>query len=239
MDCKEIKRSAALFVDNELDARESQSWESHLAHCDECRAVIESHRSLSKAVRSQATYHRAPPKLSEKIARILDPGILPPPALYGVSGFFAGAVACALVAFAFLPRHAGNLEEQLVSSHVRALMVNHLTDVASTDQHTVKPWFDGKLDFAPPVADFTEKGFPLMGGRMDYIDRRPVAALAYRHRLHVINVFIWPSAGPDRSLQAESLRGYNLVHWNRAGLALWAVSDLNADELEQLAKLLD
>jgi len=126
------------------------------------------------------------------------------------------------------------MERELVASHVRSLMANHLVDVPSSDRHTVKPWFAGKLDYAPEVAP--PPGFELVGGRLDYIGERAVAALVYRRRQHMINVFTWPATAREQRLRIVSLQGYNLAHWVREGTEWWAVSDLNGTELEELAR---
>jgi anti-sigma factor RsiW len=123
------------------------------------------------------------------------------------------------------------LAEQVVSSHIRSLMANHLSDVVSSDQHTVKPWFSGKLDFAPVVKDLSSSGFPLAGGRLDYLADHPVAALVYKHRQHTINVFLWPSPESNSSPRTMTIKGYSVVHWTQSHMAYWAVSDLNAAEL--------
>ena len=129
------------------------------------------------------------------------------------------------------------LAQEVVSSHVRSMMLNHLVDVPSSDQHTVKPWFNGKLDFAPEVKDLVDQGFPLVGGRLDYIDNRTVAALVYQRRKHSINLFIWPSTRSDQAEQQFSNHGYNIIHWTRSGASYWAVSDVNSADLGEFAKL--
>jgi anti-sigma factor RsiW len=150
-----------------------------------------------------------------------------------------GAMLALIIApHAFAPP-LNHLQNEILASHVRSLMGTHLTDVASTDQHTVKPWFNGKLDFSPPVTDFARDGFPLVGGRLDYIDNRPVAALVYQHGKHVINVFMWPSAGDETAAERiETEHGYNVEQMIVAGMNCWVVSDLNQHELDNFASLL-
>jgi anti-sigma factor RsiW len=146
------------------------------------------------------------------------------------------AVAASLALFMIVPRDGGNtrlpLQGELVSDHVRSLLANHLTDVTTSDQHTVKPWFAGKLDFSPPVIDLTDRNFPLVGGRLDYLGGRVVAALVYRRNKHFINLFVWPASRDTEVMGAEH-EGYNLLHWAQAGLTFWAVSDVNATELQE------
>lgn len=139
----------------------------------------------------------------------------------------------------FGPSHEEMITREIVAGHVRSLMANHLSDVTSTDQHTVKPWFDGKLDFAPPVVNLASAGFPLVGGRLDFVDGRPVAALVYQRRLHFINLFIWPSTErQESSVVLQSREGYNILHWTRGGMTFWAISDVSADDLRSFAELL-
>lgn len=159
-----------------------------------------------------------------------------------LSGAFASGVAATAVAVAlYLPTRDGNSTDgDIVASHIRSLQVAHLSDVISTDQHTVKPWFAGKLDYSPPVADFSREGFPLKGGRLDYVAGQSVAALVYARQQHVINVYVWPAAKPKQSTARREghEHGFNVLAWQHAGMEYWAVSDLRVEELRIFSDLL-
>lgn len=203
-------------------------------------------------VRREATHHRPPPVLAAHImdqVRAANPSSSPVPRpdwsadmwrwLKAVALFGAGAATAWGLALSLLVLPAPeSIGEAVADSHVRSLMAGHLADVASSDRHTVKPWFAGKLDFSPPVIDLAAEGAPLIGGRLDYLQGRPVAALVYKSGAHVINVFVWPApeAGPAGPVQTP-WRGYNLVHWRQAGMQAWAVSDMSAAELRAFSAL--
>jgi anti-sigma factor RsiW len=151
------------------------------------------------------------------------------------SGLAAAILLIVCSVMLFLPAHASRGQiDDLVGSHVRSLEADHLMDVASTDQHTVKPWFAGKLEFSPPVIDLSGEGFPLIGGRLDFLDQKKVAALIYRRNKHVINLFIWPG---QTTPEVDAQQGFNLIRFECRGMTCWAVSDLNAGELQQFADL--
>ena len=188
-------------------------------------------------------YYRAPAKLEEKIR-----GLVPRENRSKQFSWFqrwawagggaAFASAALLIAFVVLRPAAPSADQEIVSSHVRSLMANHLMDVISTDQHTVKPWFDGKLDFAPPVVDLKDQGYPLAGGRLDYLENRTVAVLVYHRALHDINLYVWPAADKSVSpIHEQTLQGYNVLSWKKNGFEFRAVSDLNVAELSDFARL--
>jgi anti-sigma factor RsiW len=205
---------------------------------------------LSRLIRDHATRHRASPALESAVRTEIalhSAAVRPPSAAapwrwpawgLAAAGFACGVVLSAVVALVALPaQDDASLERELTGSHVRALMANHLTDVASSDQHTVKPWFQGKLDYSPPVRDLAAQGFPLLGGRLDYLSGRAVAALVYQRNQHMINVFVWPDSGARQDAPSVH-QGYNVFHWHGDGMQYWAVSDLNPAELQTLGKLL-
>lgn len=234
MTCREVEGLLGAYSDGELDLVRSLDAEAHVRDCAACSAALRRLEALHAAV-SEATYYPASPELRRKLASRL----APPKATYG--RWWALAAACLVAAAAvwkWAPVRTGPaVEREVVAAHVRSLLAEHLMDVPSSDRHTVKPWFAGKLDFAPEVADFSEQGFTLAGGRLDYIDGRTVAALVYRRRQHIVNVFTWPANG-EESPKTESLQGFHVVHWAKHGMAWWAVSDLAEPELRELAGLL-
>ncbi|MHB8715030.1 MAG: anti-sigma factor family protein [Sulfuricaulis sp.] len=246
MNCVEAQDLVQLYIDQELDLLQVVDVDKHLRSCAACRAQYDRQQALRTAVRRDTDYHRAPPELRARLHHALreHASVTVRPAARWPSRWNTGlAIAAAVVLsvsvalYIVLPAPPDHLEDDIVASHIRSLMANHLSDVVSTDQHTVKPWFDGKLDFSPPVSNLAGQGFPLIGGRLDYLDDRPVAALVYRHRLHLINLFVWPSAGGHEQKQhVLSQQGYNLLHWTQGGMEFWAVSDLDKAEL---AKFVD
>src|SRR5690349_2459061 len=200
MRCDEVKESLSAFQDDELDPVRSREIERHLNDCPECARSLGEMKSLGERMRAEAPYYRATDSLKERVTRAAWKEASAGRGTGRRSGMlnWVSAAAAALVVgigtwiFASDVSLAQLTEREVVSSHIRSLMASHLTDVASTDQHTVKPWFAGKLDFSPPVSDLAASGYPLIGGRLDYVRGRPVAALVYQRRKHWINVFTWP-----------------------------------------------
>jgi anti-sigma factor RsiW len=241
MNCDRIQLLLNGYIDSELDLVSSLDVDAHLRTCTACSSHYQLLNSLHSANSDKALYHPAPPHLEKRIRSGLRKAGSTPPAWFPFSlNWFAPSallLACILFTVGFLARGlvissmGTSLAQQVQMAHVRSLMADHLMDVASTDQHTVKPWFDGKLDFAPPVTDLSRQGFPLIGGRLDYLDGRPVAALVYQRNKHYINVFIWPTNDKPAGPQKLSDNGYNIFHWNQAGMTLWAVSDMSPDDL--------
>ncbi len=251
MNCREIQAMLHAYGDGELDAAGSLEVEKHIQSCPQCRQAHENRLALKKAIAAAAPYFKAPGILRSRIAAAAslqsaaDTPAKPPVlrwqwkiALAMAVCFLLGFFASLFVEIAPPPAARNVLVAELASSHIRSLLADHLMDVASTDQHTVKQWFDGKLDFAPPVSDFAGQGYPLAGGRLDYIGGRTVAVLVYKKQKHFINLFIWPSAAGDESRKLTATKnGYNLVNWNHSGMSFWAVSDVNQKDLAEFAKL--
>lgn len=250
MTCDWVAEQVHAYLDDELEPETLGRVNQHLRGCGACSALYERQRAMSSAVRQHAHYYTAPKHLARSLRsnlRTLAEAERPARLVGGWGWFASGAATACAIALAinltlFEPMTPSaiqerTVEQELISSHVRSLMVDHLTDVASSDQHTVKPWFNGKVDLAPPVIDLASDDYPLIGGRLDYVGRRPVVVLVYRHRQHPINLFIWP-ASKGEPPQAMTRLGYNLVHWTDGALTYWAVSDLNLGDLQSFRTLI-
>ncbi|MBV9783339.1 MAG: anti-sigma factor [Acidisphaera sp.] len=240
--CGEMHLLIQADLDGELEAGQSAAVARHVAGCAECAALQQRLGALSTGLRTGLPYHAAPAALREAVAARLAPAPRPRSwfgspirRLNEALSFGAGFAVAAAVALALVLPRGPDLTEAVVAGHIRALQPGHLMDVVSTDQHTVKPWFDGRLDFAPPVKDLAAAGFPLTGARLDYLSQRPVAALLYQRAKHEIDLFIWPGTGSGSGEGERS--GYNFVHWTQGGMEFWAVSDLEQRQLEAFAEL--
>jgi anti-sigma factor (TIGR02949 family) len=249
--CDEATNLLDAWYDGELDAARSAALERHLEECAGCAALSGARSALSEVLVKSAPRYTAPAALRKRIeAQISRPQDARQPRRLRAMLWRSLAIAASIALFVVVGWNAWllqsgapspNLENEIVSDHIRSLMANHLSDVASEDRHTVKPWFMGKLDYSPPVDDLASEGFKLAGGRLDYAGGKPVAALVYQHRAHIINVFVWPTREGDDALPQprwSNDHGYHLAHWSRSGMTYWAVSDVDPAELARLANLL-
>jgi len=234
------------YFDGELDAVRAAEFEAHLQGCPACAQALAAQQGLRSALGAAELYAKAPASLRARVRAELPRSRAagaPRPARW-LS--LAAAASLVLVFFGLwrtVPAWRDDVAErelarQVLDAHLRSLQLTHLTDVASTDQHTVKPWFVGKLDFAPATVDLASDGFPLVGGRLDVVGGQSVAALVYARRKHVINVFVWPSEKSDVALRSGAQRGYTWIRWTRSGTCVWAISDVAAPDLEEFARLL-
>jgi anti-sigma factor RsiW len=243
MDHQETLELLPAFADQELGIVEMQEVQRHLENCPDCQREYAAQRIISARFKKDAVYFEAPLHLAHRINSAL-PAEAARARSWGFNWMNLGAAMAAGLALAWsaglylnLPSDQDRLTGEVVASHVRSLQVDHLSDVVSSDQHTVKPWFNGKLDFSPPVVDLAQQGFPLVGGRLDYLDGRPVAALVYRRARHPINLYIWPSNDRDQPPQLQNHQGYHLVRWTWDGMSYWTVSDLAANDLQNFVGL--
>lgn len=250
MNCAEIHLFLHAYVDGELDAMRSLEVEQHAKGCPGCAAKLNSLKSLHSALQEAELAYHAPASLRSKVRQMAgatdEPTGLHVPNLQWLWKWLAvGATAVAIFTLLLRPTAIpttadDEVLDEVVGSHVRSLMPGHLTDVVSSDQHTVKPWFEGKLDFAPDVKDFTPQEFPLVGGRLDYINGRTVAAMVYRHNKHLINVFIWPSTNANSAGgELSKYQGYSVLTFDADNFHYCIVSDMEETELKQLAGLLE
>ena len=270
MNCDEVRKLMDGYLDGELDPVTSQKVDQHLRDCRKCEQTYEVDTVLSHAISQAAPYYKAPTELRERIHASLGDAIIASTIADGARenqllarrtkpeqrnifselpwnwlGLAAAIILAVAIVSTLLPRMRAPatdqfLATQLIASHVRSLMANHLTDVASSDQHTVKPWLDAKLDFAAPVVDLSDQGFPLIGGRLDYLDNHSVAALVYQRRKHFINLFVWPRKPEDSKSEKMVARdGYHLLHWVDGDFNYWAVSDVSVVDLQSFKQLFE
>ena len=239
MSCRETQKFLDAYVDRELDLVRSIDLERHLHDCPACGPLHTTRMEIRKMIRDESLRYHAAASLERRVRAALaqqdreerKSGWL----WFPWPSFAVMAAALGLAAFLWVRTPANSIEREVVDSHLRSLMVGHLMDVPSTDQHTVKPWFAGKLDFSPPVEDLSQEGFPLVGGRLDYVDGHPVAAVVFRRNLHIINVFVWPAVADHEGFRSMTHQGYHVIETIQGGMEYWLVSDLNDVELKELA----
>ena len=250
MTCDDAEILIHALADGELDAGHAREVEAHIAACPRCAAELTAIRQMKQALAGADLITKAPAALRLRIeaalpaaaAASITPLAAVPSRRTLLKGFAMGSAVSALAATGLVAIVLRNddqqrIEAEIVSAHLRSLQAGHLTDVISTDQHTVKPWFNGKLDVAPPVIDLTAQGFTLIGGRLDYVDARPIGAVVYRRRQHVINLFVaQTSSTARRASWLETIQGFNIRSWRDRGLSYWAVSDINPDELNEFGE---
>jgi anti-sigma factor RsiW len=244
MNCQEAQGLIHGYVDGELDVVRAVEFEKHLSDCEDCKRRVSTLKALGGRVRE--LYANPPDSVRAAVLSKLNKQEHPRARLsinrqriFAIAASVLLLVAAAYIVARMATSSSSNdlLAQEVVSSHVRSLMATHLMDVPSSDQHTVKPWFAGRLDFSPVVKDLSSDGFSLIGGRLDYVDGRPVAALVFQRRQHYINLFTWPTdGGRDKDPRRETRQGYNIVNWTRSQAIYWAVSDLNGDELMGFAR---
>jgi anti-sigma factor RsiW len=236
--CVDHELLLGALVDGELDAANIALVEAHVVRCDGCRDELERLQALKSLLAQEGVRYPAPDALAERIAAL--PDLSPTPAPRRLPAWLApglaGALAASLAMVALLPAGADSIvDQEIVSDHVRSLQPGHLTDVQTTNQHIVKPWFNGRIDFSPPVPELADAGFPLAGGRLDSLGGKTVAAIVYHRRLHTVNLFVWPAKDAAERSFAED--GFSVTEWSRNGLRFAAVSDIPAAELQQFQTL--
>ncbi|MDR3536509.1 MAG: anti-sigma factor [Acetobacteraceae bacterium] len=251
MACDRVRPLLPLLADGELSLTRRWMVSRHLARCPDCAAQLEDLQTMRTAMRTNLPFHQAPPDLAARIGNVLPREMPPVPIGRGsrltlagrtfafAGSTFAGALAGVALTFLVMNGRADDAMTQAVlNSHVRSMMADHLTDVLTEDRHTVKPWLSARLDVSPPVPDLAPEGFPLVGGRLDYIDGHRAAAVVYRRDKHVINLFAWAAPNTaDAGFRQEARQGFNLMTWRHDGVAYCAISDLEADQLQTFSRL--
>jgi len=252
LNCQRTQELIHGYLDSELDPARNLEVEQHMEECQTCGRVFRNQTTLKSALKADSLYHDAPERLKKRIQSSLrkeaKSAVRPRAFRWGWAAIVASPALMLLIALGVwslalrstAPGGDELLAQQVVTDHVRSLQLpGHLTDVLSSDKHTVKPWFDGKVDFAPSVKDFADQDFRLYGGRLEYLNHRSVAALVYQRRLHYINLYVWPSEQAGSTAEVTTQRqGYNLIHWTSSGMNYWAISDLNGVELREFARLI-
>jgi anti-sigma factor RsiW len=247
MSCERAETVLHGYFDNELDAAGAAEFERHLTECPECAETLEELKKLRATMNEASLYERTPESLQKKVLagwpKTGPVHVMPERRPWRWLAMAAAILLLAVTSWQLISMRRGGEREsvlaaEVVDAHLRSLQPGHLTDVLSTDQHTVKPWFDGKVDFAPPVRDFAEQGFPLQGGRLDVVRGRATAALVYGRRKHLVNVFVWPTNEGGFKPRAGTNQGYQWIEWSKDGMEFWAVSDVSAGDLQQLQRLI-
>jgi anti-sigma factor RsiW len=260
MTCTEFQERIDPFLDNEVNLETAQEMQAHIEQCQACGSLFTDRLAIRRCLQNPEFRYRPAPGLPDRIHRALlnEIGTDNQPSSSSIDWLSrlrlpnwllpaAAGAAAVLILWAGLAvlssrvsptvEPGAGLTEQLVSNHLRSLVGNHLMDVVSTDQHTVKPWFAGKLSFSPPVFDFSDQGFKLIGGRLDYLGKNEIAAIVYQHRQHYVNLFVWPGQAGHAQEVATQKEGYNLYGWTAHGLTLWAVTDAAPETLKSFVEL--
>jgi anti-sigma factor RsiW len=251
MKCDESEIMLHALIDGELDAGHARDVETHVAACSGCGEKLAAFSAMHEVMGGGALKETAPAHLRNRIealmatpaSRVVSMRQFMQPtrrSFFGglaIGSALSGAVAASLVLTVFRRDQEQAIAEEVVSAHIRSLQAGHLMDVETSDQHTVKPWFNGRVDVAPPVIDLTAESFTLLGGRLDYVDSEPVAAIVYQRRKHLINLFVAQHLGTKHPRPiAKTIQGYNCRHWSQDGLDLWAVSDIGGGELDEFVQ---
>jgi len=247
--CRELEHRLSAYLDQELDATDRQDVEHHLHECQTCETLHARQRALGEALRAQLPTFTAPDLLRARIENAIRDAHAEPEiahalraarrwrwAAIAASALFVLSAGYGTVATLREAPSRSDITQEVLASHVRSLMPGHLTDVTSTDRHTVKPWFSGRLDYSPPVYDLAAQGFPLVGGRLDYVAGRPVAVLVYRHEKHMMNLFVWPEERGSAGAAELTRQGYQFLHWTGGGMSYWLVSELNGQSLRDFER---